>query len=93
MKITGADIDKISNLANLELTSEEKDQLVVQLSRVLDYVEQLNKLDTSGVDPTSQVVTGSAFSTRDDRAVARTGSGDAGKTTKLFKVPKVITER
>ena len=93
MKVTESDVEKTAKLANLEVPESERASLAEELTRILDYVEQLNQLDTSAVEPTTQVIPGIKHAIRDDRAVARTGSGDAGKTVKLFKVPKVITER
>jgi len=93
MKITEANVEYVAKLANLEVAEDERAELAGQLSRIVDFVEQLNALDVSGVEPCSQVVSGVKHAVRDDAAVARTGSGDAGKTIKLFKVPKVITER
>jgi aspartyl-tRNA(Asn)/glutamyl-tRNA(Gln) amidotransferase subunit C len=93
MKITEADVEYVAKLANLEVAAEEKKELAEQLSRIVDYVEQLNKLDVSSVEPTTQILEGVKHSVRDDRVVARTGSSEAGKTVKYFKVPKVITER
>ena len=65
-------------------------RLKLELSRILDYVEQLNQLDVSGVEATAQVVTSARQAVRDDRVSPRTGSSEAGKTVKFFKVPKVI---
>ena len=93
MKITEADVEKAAKLANLEVTESERPALAEELSRIVDYVEQLNQIDTSSVEPTTQVIPGIKHSIRDDRASARTGTAEAGKTVKLFKVPKVITER
>jgi aspartyl-tRNA(Asn)/glutamyl-tRNA(Gln) amidotransferase subunit C len=93
MKITEADVEKVAALANLELKPEEKAEMPAQLTRILDYVEQLNALDLSGVEPTAQIVTNEKSVVREDRVVLRTGSSEAGKTVKFFKVPKVITER
>ena len=93
MKISEADVEYVAKLAMLEVADAEKTQLAQQLSRIVEYVEQLNTLDVSGIEPTPQVVTSLKHAVRDDRVAARTGSSDAGKTVKLFKVPKVITER
>jgi aspartyl-tRNA(Asn)/glutamyl-tRNA(Gln) amidotransferase subunit C len=93
MKITEADVEYVAKLANLEVAPDEKKELAGQLSRIVEYVEQLNKLDVSNVEPTTQMLEDVKHSVRDDRVVARTGSGEAGKTVKYFKVPKVITER
>jgi len=93
MKISEADVEYVAQLAMLEVAAEEKKQLADQLSRIVEYVEQLNKVDVSGIEPTLQFVTSLKHASRDDRVASRTGSSDAGKTVKLFKVPKVITER
>ena len=93
MKITETDVEYVAKLANLEVADSEKRELAEQLSRIVEYVEQLNRLDVSGIEPTPQVVTTSKHAVRDDRVVSRTGTSEAGKTVKLFKVPKVITER
>jgi aspartyl-tRNA(Asn)/glutamyl-tRNA(Gln) amidotransferase subunit C len=93
MKITEADVEYVARLANLEVAEDEKKELAGQLSRIVEYVEQLNTLDVSSVVPTTQILENVKHAVRDDRVVARTGSSDAGKTVKHFKVPKVITER
>jgi len=93
MKISESDVEYVAKLAMLEVADDEKKELAEQLSRIVEYVEQLNKLDVSGIEPTPQVVTSIRHAVRDDRVVPRTGSAEAGKTVKLFKVPKVITER
>ena len=93
MRISESDVEYVAKLANLEVPENEKKELAEQLSRIVEHVEQLNTLDVSSVPPTYQVVTNTKQVIREDRAVPRTGSSDAGKTAKLFKVPKVITER
>ena len=93
MKITEADVEYVAKLANLEVADSEKKELAGQLSRIIEYVEQLNTLDVSGVAPTTQILENVRHAIRDDRVVPRTGSSEAGKTVKYFKVPKVITER
>jgi len=93
MKITESDVEYVARLANLEVPDDEKKELAAQLSRIVEYVEQLNKLDVSSVVPTTQILENVKHAARDDRAVPRTGSSEAGKTVKHFKVPKVITER
>ena len=93
MKITEVDVEYVAKLANLEVTDNEKKELAGQLSRIIEYVEQLNTLDVSAVAPTTQILENVKHAIRDDRVVPRTGSSEAGKTVKYFKVPKVITER
>lgn len=49
------DVKKVIRLANLPLTSQEEEKYSQQLSKILDYIEQLNKVDTSKVEPTFNV--------------------------------------
>jgi aspartyl-tRNA(Asn)/glutamyl-tRNA(Gln) amidotransferase subunit C len=93
MKISETDVEYVARLANLEVPPEEKTELAAQLSRIIEYVEQLNRLDVSAIEPTAQVATTARHGMRDDRVTPRTGSSEAGRTVRLFKVPKVITER
>ena len=55
MKISRDQVKHIAKLANLPLTAEEEEKYPDQLSKILDYVEQLNKVDVSGVEPTFNV--------------------------------------
>ena len=50
------DIEKVARLARLELSEEEKVTFGNQLEQILTYMEQLNRLDTSGVEPTSHAI-------------------------------------
>ena len=93
MKITETDVEYVAKLANLEVPDDEKKELAGQLSRIVEYVEQLNQLDVSSVAPTTQILENVRHAIRDDRVALRPGSSEAGKTVKHFKVPKVITER
>jgi aspartyl-tRNA(Asn)/glutamyl-tRNA(Gln) amidotransferase subunit C len=93
MKISETDVEYVAKLANLEVHKDEKKELAQQLSRIVEHVEQLSTLDVSAVAPTYQVVSNTKIAIREDRVQLRTGSSEAGKTVKLFKVPKVITER
>jgi aspartyl-tRNA(Asn)/glutamyl-tRNA(Gln) amidotransferase subunit C len=82
----------------LELEPAELERMAAQLSSILDYIDQLNRLDTTNVEPMAQVLAPSASpnsSLRDDgvrpglnRAEAMAAAPDADGT--FFKVPKVI---
>lgn len=50
------DIEKVAKLARLELSDEEKMLFSVQMEQILTYMEQLNRLDTTGVEPTSHAI-------------------------------------
>jgi aspartyl/glutamyl-tRNA(Asn/Gln) amidotransferase C subunit len=75
------------------LRTTRKSNSPSRLSAIVEYIEKLNELDLTGVEPTPQVVTNVKHAVRDDRVAPRTGSSEAARTVKLFKVPKVITER
>ena len=49
--ITVKDVEHVAKLARLELTEEEKEKFTSQLGDVLKYVEQMNEVDTSNVEP------------------------------------------
>ncbi len=49
------DVNHVAKLANLELKAGEEEKFAKQLSEVLDYIQKLNEVDTSNVEPTSQV--------------------------------------
>jgi aspartyl-tRNA(Asn)/glutamyl-tRNA(Gln) amidotransferase subunit C len=55
MKVTEKDVAYVADLANLELTPEERTGMVRDLNSILDYVDRLNELDTSNVEPMAQV--------------------------------------
>jgi len=50
------DIEKVARLARLELSEEETKTFSNQLEQILTYMEQLNRLDTTGVEPTSHAI-------------------------------------
>ena len=55
-KVTEAlDTRKIAKLANLSLTEEEINKFTLQLVDILNYIEQLNQVDTSNIEPTFNV--------------------------------------
>lgn len=97
MPVTIKDVEHIAKLARLEFTEDEKQKFTHQLNQILAYVEQLNKLDTSKVEPLSHVIELSNVFRSD---VAKPGlSPDEAlrnapaKTDKFFKVPKVIGDK
>jgi len=65
MALTQEQVKHIALLARLGLSEEEIEKYSQQLSSILDYVEQLKKVDTEGVEPTAQV-TGLENVMRDD---------------------------
>lgn len=55
MKVTDKDVAYVADLANLELTEEERPRMVRDLNAILGYVDLLDELDTKDVAPMAQV--------------------------------------
>ncbi|NEQ25956.1 MAG: Asp-tRNA(Asn)/Glu-tRNA(Gln) amidotransferase subunit GatC, partial [Microcoleus sp. SIO2G3] len=47
-------VHKVANLARLEMTNEEEEQIAAQMNSILEYFEQLSELDTADVPPTTR---------------------------------------
>ena len=98
MPITEADIQKIAQLAHLEITDEELHALTPQVAAIVEYVEQLNELDTSRVEPAIGGLTPEGERTdavREDRTRPSLGQSLALEQAPEpahghFRVPKVI---
>lgn len=69
MKLTKDQVKHVAKLANLPLTSEEEEKYSGQLSKILDYIEQLDEVDTSDVEPTFNVSVQSNV-LREDKTIA-----------------------
>ncbi len=54
-KLSREDVLKLARLARLELSADEVDRFTEEISAILDYVEQLQVVDVSGLEPTAQV--------------------------------------
>jgi aspartyl-tRNA(Asn)/glutamyl-tRNA(Gln) amidotransferase subunit C len=65
VKLTKQQVQHVATLARIGLTPAEVTKFQTQLSGILDYVEQLNEVNTDGVEPTAQV-TGLTNVTRED---------------------------
>src|SRR2546423_80458 len=55
MKVTAKDVSYVADLANLELDDQERQRMVRDLNSILDYIDLLEELDTSSVQPMAQV--------------------------------------
>ena len=56
MSLSRQDVEKVSLLARLQLTSEELDRMTLQLGKVLDYVHQMAELNTDEVQPMAHAI-------------------------------------
>lgn len=97
MKLTHEDVEYVANLARIQITPAETEQLSHELSKILTYMEELNQIDTEGVAPMASVVSHVNVLREDekreslsqDKAVANAPAVKDG----LFQVPKIISER
>jgi aspartyl-tRNA(Asn)/glutamyl-tRNA(Gln) amidotransferase subunit C len=100
--VTIDEVRRVAELANLELTAEEEPKMQRDLSAILDYIAQLNELDTAGVPAMAQVgeILGGLLEDRGemlrrdeirpslDRAAVMASAPETDG--RFFKVPKVI---
>lgn len=68
------EVERVAELANLDLEADEKPRMQRDLNAILDYVAQLNELDTAGVEPMAQI--GELLS---ERQAAATDAGDGAR--------------
>ena len=51
MTIDQETVDKIAHLARLELSGDEKQEMIKDMSKILDFMAKLNEINTSGIEP------------------------------------------
>lgn len=103
--VSEKDVSYVAELAHLELTDDERRRLLKDLNSILDYIDRLNQLDTSSVEPMAQVASrygqgrhnGDAFAhaMRADEPLPCLPREEALRNAPasdgtFFKVPKVI---
>ena len=96
MKITLEEVRRIAHLAHLRFTDDELEALRGELDQILGYVDQLNELDVSGVEPAAGVTAGRLARWREDvrgdtleSQEVMNNAPDSGEGH--FKVPRVIS--
>jgi aspartyl-tRNA(Asn)/glutamyl-tRNA(Gln) amidotransferase subunit C len=95
MPIDGTVVHKVAALARLEVDPSEEARFVKELQSILAYVEQLQALDVSGIEPTSQVDSGGKTPLREDRVVPSDVRDEAlasapDRDGDYFRVPRVV---
>ena len=91
--ITIKDVEHVAKLARLELTEEEKEKFTGQLGAVLEYVNQMNEVDTSDVEPMAHAIDFSNVM-REDTVVYEQTKEELMKNAPyeengFFRVPKI----
>ena len=94
--LTRADVERIAELASLELTESELEVFTRQLAEILAYAEQVQRIDTAGVPPTAHVL-GTLPRDRPDepheslsRDEVLASAPDPAPEPGFFRVPRVI---
>jgi aspartyl-tRNA(Asn)/glutamyl-tRNA(Gln) amidotransferase subunit C len=99
MKVTEKDVSYVADLANLELTDQERQRMLKDLNSILGHIDLLNELDTTNVPPMAQVSGASSGDQsshlREDVLIPCLPHADAMKNApetdgEFFKVPRVI---
>ena len=94
MKLSPDEVRHIAHLSRLALMEGETELYALQLSKIIYYVEQLNNLDTSDIEPTSHVILLNNVMANDipgaslTRAEALRNAPDS--TEKFYRIPKII---
>ena len=103
--VSDKDVSYVADLAHLELPDEERTRMLKDLNSILGYIDRLNELDTSNVEPMEQVASrygereeeagGFGYAMREDQPRPCLPRDEAMKNAPatdgtFFKVPKVI---
>lgn len=92
MKIEETDIINVAKLARLELSPDEKNEFSRQLNEIIQYVEKINELDTSGVEPADHIVEVSNVF-RDDAVQESIDRAELEKIAPDFREGHIIVPR
>lgn len=98
-KVSVEDVERVAELAHLELQPTESARMQKDLNAILDYVAELNEIDTTGIAPLEQISelegVGGVSELRADQVTASTDraavmAAAPASDGAFFKVPKVI---
>ncbi|MFQ5532394.1 MAG: Asp-tRNA(Asn)/Glu-tRNA(Gln) amidotransferase subunit GatC [Candidatus Methylomirabilales bacterium] len=96
MKITREEVEHVARLARLGLSEEERERMRAQLDAILTYIDKLNQLDTTEVEPTSHVIPiTNVF--REDKIWTSLSQDEAlanapDRQEAFFRVPRILEE-
>ena len=94
MKLSLDEVRHIAQLSRLAISEDETELYAPQLSKIIDYVEQLNNIDTSTIEPTSHIIPLNNVMADDilgdslPRLEALKNTPDT--TGKFYRIPKII---
>lgn len=94
MRLTREEVEHVALLARLELTAEEKEQQTEHLNQILAAFEELQRLNTEGVEPTSHAIPmGNVFRPDEPRPPLRREEALANAPEEedgFFRVPRIV---
>jgi aspartyl-tRNA(Asn)/glutamyl-tRNA(Gln) amidotransferase subunit C len=95
MKISKEEVQQVARLARLALEDASLDAMAEQIGTILEYMETLNRIDTSDVEPTAHAVSAATTPVREDTAGGHLDRDKAlsnapHKDGESFLVPRVI---
>lgn len=94
MKISKEEVEHVAYLARLNFPEEEKEKFTTQLNEILEYMDQLGKLDTSQIVPTFQAIAQTNVFREDivwpsiPQEISLSNAPDQERG--FFRVPKII---
>ena len=95
-KINKEEVKKVAHLARLELNEHEIDNHAAQLEKILEYINQLEKIDTDSVPSTTRAIEVINVFRKDERLNSDCTEEllelGPSREDKYFKVPKIISE-
>ena len=95
-KITKEEVKKVAHLARLELNENEINNHAEQLEKILEYIKQLEKIDTKDVPCTTRAIEVINVFRKDEKKISECTEEllelGPSREDKFFKVPKIINE-
>jgi len=97
-RITEDIVDYVTHLARLEITSDERTRFTSQIQEIIEYVDMLQQIDTSGIEATFQVLPTSNVMREDvvkpslpvEQILANAPEKEIADGKQFFKMPKII---
>ena len=95
-RISSDEVQKVARLARLELNESEIEQHAVQLEKILEYIKQLEKINTENIPCTTRAIEVTNVLRKDEKKdyanVEEIIDLAPSRENKFFKVPKIINE-
>ena len=95
-KINKEEVKKVAHLARLELNEDQINNQAEQLEKILEYIKQLEKIDTDNVPCTTRAIEVTNVFRKDEKKITDTSEDllklGPSRENAYFKVPKIISD-